>query len=168
MVGLAPYCASEGAFGVRFGPDPDFNGEITRWVYAPAFVPFDNIEVVRTRLSGIVHTINGIARYDASDIMAAMGEAERAYDDLRALIESSGAFSIREVTEYQARYDSVGRQGDIRIWLALSGSQVTLICKDVGYWPRVYEELPDDVRANAEETLRRIREREAARSEAPQ
>lgn len=165
--GLAPYCSSEGAFGVGFGPDPDFDGEITRWTYPrdPAFAPFDRVEIVRTPRSGTVHNINGRALFfDADDISASMLETERAYAELRSRIDSSGAFVVLDETEYQARYVSNGRPEDeVRLWIAWSAGSVSVICTKVSYGRLLYQESPEEHQRAIDDWTRRQRDQDPAR-----
>lgn len=151
--GLAPYCSSEGAFGVRFGPDPNFSEDgnhISRvYLNDPAYAPFTQAEIVRTLRSGIIQTINGRAEfYDGRrDGLQAVNAAVAAYDEMRARIEGSGAFATLNVTAGHAQYASIGPPDDqVRLWLGRSVSTVTVICIKVVHRRQVVEELPQHQR----------------------
>ena len=162
VTGLSPYCTSTGALGVSFGPDHDFDGEITRWAHSEnsAFAPFSDIEAVRTRLSGIIHTISGRGSFQG-DVLASMAQAERAYTALRTRIEASGEFTTRDVGRYQARYTSNAPRTENRVGLllSLSGGQVSMTCIKWSYNQQVIDELPDDVRRAYYEARARIEQR---------
>lgn len=158
--GLAPHCTPQGSFGVPFGRDPGFDGEIHRYDET-SVAPFTSVEIARSRLTGVVHTVSGYrVFYEPGNAEASTAEGERMFNEVRALIEVSGAFVAEQEREGSIRYWSVDRAANarLRMWLIRSSTKLSLSCTHDASFQYAWDEMPEDVRQSAEESLRRLRE----------
>jgi hypothetical protein len=161
--GLAPFCTPQSSFGVAFGRDPEFDGEIMRYdsLAGLTYAPFTDVEIARGRLTGVAHTVSGYRLfYTPGHAEESAAEGERLFNEVRARIEASGAFVAEQEREDSVRYWSVNTAPNarVRMWLIRSSVKVSLTCQHDASFQYAWDEMPEDVRQRAEEALRRLRE----------
>lgn len=171
VVGFAPFCTAEGALGQRFGPAPDFDGETSVLAHTrdAAAAPFYDLQLGRSRLTGVTHTISAYTTLYTGDSVADIATAEQVYNQFRARVEASGVFRLGEETRYGAEYFAVTGTPPLRLSLGYSGGvRVSMTCRRPDLFQVAWREMPDDVRGSAEEALRRLEHGETTAPETPQ